>query len=76
MAKVTLIIEDVEVNGKPSINMEGDFDDPGKSYDEMVAHPTSAVSYGLRILSLMAEEAEAFKGEIVDEFGTVVSLLK
>jgi hypothetical protein len=77
MAKVTLILEDVQAeDGQQSITMSGDFDQPGKSYDEMVADPTKAVDFGLKMMAMVCEEAKSFKGNMVDEFGTELTLEK
>jgi hypothetical protein len=69
MAKVTIVMEDSEVDGKPSMEISGDFDQPGKSYDEMVADPTRAVASGLMLMSILCEQAASFKGYMRDEFG-------
>jgi hypothetical protein len=71
MAKVTLIIEDVEApEGQLSVTIAGDFNQPGKSYDEMTQNPTPAVSIGLGVIASLANDSSSFKGHMLDEFGT------
>lgn len=77
MAKVTLIIEDAQApDGQESVTMSGDFDQPGKSYEEMVANPTMAVSLGLQMMAIVCESSDSFKGRMVDELGHEVVLEK
>lgn len=71
MAKVTLVIEDVDgLEGKSKVTIHGDFDQPGKSYEEMTTNPTGAVALGLQVIAMALEDSDSFSGKMTDEFGT------
>jgi hypothetical protein len=72
MAKVTIVMTDLE----DRLDIDADFNEPGKSYDEMVANPTQAVAAGLTLIAILQANAHSATGEIIDEYGNVVSLNK
>lgn len=74
MAKVTIVIEDAEVDGQATVTIDSSFDQPGKSYEEMTANPTQAVSAGLLMIAMVCSEAQSFRGEMIDEFGNHATL--
>ena len=74
MAKVTLVIEDKTIDGKRAINIYGDFDEPGRSLEEMTTNPTYAVATGLAMIEVAKMMADSFDGKMEDEFGTVVEI--
>jgi hypothetical protein len=77
MAKVTLVIEDIEAaGGFMSVTISGDFDQPGKSYEEMTSNPTLAVSLGLQLIASATSEADNCEGKMEDEFGNTLDLSK
>ncbi len=76
-AKVTIVIEDIDAqDGESSVSISGDFDQPGKSYEEMITDPTMAVSMGLGLIAAAMQESSRFKGNMVDEFGNTMDFLK
>lgn len=70
MPKVTFEIEDSE-NG---FEMHTHFDDPGRTYEQIKASPTTAQAFGLAMLEIAAMMADRYRGELKDDDGTVTQL--
>lgn len=66
MATVTITI----VDGDGKIEVDADFEDPGKSFEEMTSNPTLAVAAGLMAVGVLLESSKSFKGTLTDDDGT------
>ena len=76
MAKVTIVIEDITDHPEKTLEVTADFEQPGKSYQEMIDAPTSAISVGLMLIENLKHFSSSYTGKIVDEFGNTQVLKK